>query len=370
MAKRENGSGWIRTVKGANGTRYYAYAPARYEIQEDGTTKCIREPIGQFEKKADAKAALAEYQKHPVARYKRSLEDVYSEWSKTAFPDISRSTKDNYTSAWNQIALASPKLLTTPLRDISTADLRSTLDFWLEDHDVVTMVGGKLRKKSMGPLSRSSMEKIRCVYTQLYKYACANNLMDKNLAEYVKIPKDAVAGKKRAFTDGEVQQLLSRWMYVPGGDAVLALVYTGFRITEFCQLTPASFDAVACTLTGGIKTDAGRDRVVPVHPVILPLVKAWARRGGQTLYCKPDGTPHTADSFRRLVWWPAMQAMDLPDDLTPHCARHTFATRLSAAGARPEDIQRLMGHTDFSMTANVYINQDVAPLSQAVNLLK
>lgn len=61
-----------------------------------------------------------------------------------------------------------------------------------------------------------------------------------------------------------------------------------------------------------------------------------------------------------------MKSLGLPDDLTPHSARHTFGTRMSAAGVRPEDIQRIMGHTDYSMTANVYINQDESTLKDAI----
>lgn len=61
-----------------------------------------------------------------------------------------------------------------------------------------------------------------------------------------------------------------------------------------------------------------------------------------------------------------MKSLGLPDDLTPHSARHTFGTRM-AAGARPEDIQRIMGHADHSMTANVYINQDDVSLKDAVS---
>ena len=57
-----------------------------------------------------------------------------------------------------------------------------------------------------------------------------------------------------------------------------------------------------------------------------------------------------------------MEALGFPDDLTPHSARHTCGTRLSAAGAPAEDIQRIMGHADYAVTANTYINQDVSIL--------
>ena len=39
---------------------------------------------------------------------------------------------------------------------------------------------------------------------------------------------------------------------------------------------------------------------------------------------------------------------------------------LSAAGARPEDIQRILDHEDYSITANTYINQDISTLAAAI----
>jgi len=42
---------------------------------------------------------------------------------------------------------------------------------------------------------------------------------------------------------------------------------------------------------------------------------------------------------------------------------------MAAAGARPEDIQKIMGHADYSMTANTYINQDDAALKAAIEKL-
>ena len=369
MGKRENGGGTIRTVRGANGIRYYAYAPARYDIQEDGTTKCIRMPLGSYARKTDAKAALTEYQHNPVSGYRKTLAEVYSEWSQQIYKDIGKSTRDGYSAAWKQMQYASPSVLQKPMRDITTAELRGILDYWLEDHDVVYEVGGKLKRKTIQPLSKSSMQKIRCVMTQCYKYACANRIYDQNIASYVKIPKDAPEGKARSFTEEEIQTVLDKWETTPGGDAILLLMYTGFRVSEFLQLTADNYNKDSNTLTGGIKTDAGRNRVVPVHPRIQPVVEALLRRGGDTIYCKPNGRAYTSNWFRTSVWHPAIEHMGLPDELTPHCARHTFATRLSSVNARPEDIQKLMGHTDFALTANVYINQDIDALRESVLLL-
>ena len=55
--------------------------------------------------------------------------------------------------------------------------------------------------------------------------------------------------------------------------------------------------------------------------------------------------------------------------LTPHATRHTFFSRLSASGVRPEDIIALMGHTNFDVDIKHYINQEADTLIKAVEKL-
>jgi len=55
--------------------------------------------------------------------------------------------------------------------------------------------------------------------------------------------------------------------------------------------------------------------------------------------------------------------------LSPHCCRHTYATRLYAAGADAKTIQALMGHTDYALTANIYTHVKDEQLRKAVELL-
>ena len=370
MAKRENGDGTIRTVKGANGTKYYAYAPARYEYV-GGIRKCVREPLGVFRKKADAKDALSEYARHPTSKYNYTLQMVFDAWKAEAYPDIGKSTQDGYSAAWIQICNASPELPGKRFKDIVTSDMRAVLDFWMEPHQIETVAkDGSRRMKKTGPLSMSSMTKIKAVFTQLFRYAMSNNITDRNYASLVKIPKGAEAGSIRAMTAEEFSILEKSYQKVPGGEAVLALCYLGFRVSEFCQLSSASYNPNTHTLTGGLKTEAGKDRVVPVHSKIRPIVERWAADGTDPLYADKKGNYYNKDSFTANVWKPAIEALGLPSDLTPHSARHTCATRLAAAGARPEDIKEILGHADYSITANTYINQDTATLTKAMELVK
>ena len=44
--------------------------------------------------------------------------------------------------------------------------------------------------------------------------------------------------------------------------------------------------------------------------------------------------------------------------ITPHVARHTFATRMAQNGMDVKALQCLMGHSDAGVTMNVYTHTD------------
>ena len=365
MSKRENGSGTIIKRKYVHSTKYVAYSPAKY-IVEDDEMKIVRIQIGTYLSKKEAREALDLYNKHPTAKFNFTLSDVYEDWKKIAFQDISKQTQTSWTTSWEKIkACTAPALTDRYMREITTGELRQLLDYYANERTEYDKDGEII---TVDALSKSYITKIKALLTQLFNHAVENNIVDRNYAALVKIPK-MESGKRRPMTDVEFAKLEKGWAAVPGGDACLVLCYTGFRVTEFCQLTKFSYDPVNKTLRGGIKTEAGTDRVVPVHSKIQPIIDRWYKECKGPLYARPDGKPYNKDTFARGVWKPCMQSLGLPDDLKPHSARHTFGTKMAAAGARPEDIQRILGHADYSMTANTYITQDVATLKSAVELL-
>jgi site-specific recombinase XerD len=53
-------------------------------------------------------------------------------------------------------------------------------------------------------------------------------------------------------------------------------------------------------------------------------------------------------------------------DLVPHSTRHTFASLLNKAGANTKAIQEILGHADYSTTANIYTHTDIDELKKAI----
>ena len=56
-------------------------------------------------------------------------------------------------------------------------------------------------------------------------------------------------------------------------DMILFSLYTGFRPSEVLLIETVNVDLARWRIKGGIKTDAGIDRIVPVHPLIRQLVQ-------------------------------------------------------------------------------------------------
>lgn len=341
--KRENGTGSVYKRKDNKTAPYVAVAPTRYDEYGQAT----REIIGNYRTEREAKDALDDFRRNPTTRLNITLEQLYEEWFPIGCRDKSKQLQDGYKAAWKRLKPLWPY----KFKEIRTADMQGIID------DLT------------GNLSHSSLSKIKILLGLLYKYAMQNDIVHKNYASFLVLPKQQIAVKD-CFTDLELKKIEQAVGRVPFADCVLFLCYTGLRITEFLTLVPSSvrFEKDVAFLTGGIKTDAGKNRIVPVHPKILPILQHWMEKKGAAVFCSPSGKPYSVKYFRERCFKPALEEIGVRV-LTPHATRRTFATRMSAAGVKQEDMIALMGHSDFSVDINHYIKQSADTLFEAVKKL-
>lgn len=349
-----NGAGSVYKLSGKRRRPYAAVITSGWKTDKaTGKRSQIRKVIGTFASSPEAQRALQNYLEHPTEKLDMTWLQLYEEWSAVAFRNLSRATQDNYRASWKRIGGG---LGAMRVRDIRTGNLQEAIDLAAE--------GGEKKK----PLSRSSLEKDKALMNLLFKYAMQNDVVHKNYAEFVRLPKSIETGRRDAFTAIEVEKVrLAAEAGVPFADCVLILCYTGFRIAEFLELTPFSFDAKEKTLTGGKKTQAGRNRVIPLNPLIAPYVEKWAAKKGETIFCRDNGKPFSVKYFSEACYRPALEAAGVRP-LTPHCCRHTFATMLADAGVEAIDIQHLLGHTKYEMSAR-YTHAQLGTLRSAVAAL-
>ena len=194
-----------------------------------------------------------------------------------------------------------------------------------------------------------------------------NDIIVKNYAALIELPKFEEVKKER-FSDPEVKKLEDtarndRWVSV-----VLIMIYTGFRISELMRLTRFNVDLERQLITGGMKTEAGKDRIIPIHPKIAEHIRTWYNRGGDRLICKDNGSKMSADYFRKNYYYQALEAAGVRR-LVPHTTRHTFCSMLAEAGVDPLYIKELAGHTQYSFTADKYTHPQIGELQDAISKL-
>lgn len=131
-----------------------------------------------------------------------------------------------------------------------------------------------------------------------------------------------------------------------------------------------------------LKTEAGKNRIVPIHPDIQTYVDKWANVGFDTIFCRKevqrdkDGdvlsekwVKTTPDYFRKHILPDLLKALDLDPNIKPHECRHTFVTNLQKNGANKAYIQRLVGHSSKDVTDKIYTHADMKALRDTINML-
>ena len=131
------------------------------------------------------------------------------------------------------------------------------------------------------------------------------------------------------------------------------------------------FNLDECYITGGSKSDAGKDRKVPIHKDIICLVKNRIAEaellGSKYLFNDPTSRTSmnlTADKFQKR-FSKIMDALGMEHN--SHDCRETFATKAKDAGMDEYIKKRILGHKIADVTESVYTKRDIAELKAAVD---
>ena len=146
--------------------------------------------------------------------------------------------------------------------------------------------------------------------------------------------------------------------------AILLLLYgSGLRVSEALSLTARDLPIGEAVRVRGKRS---KTRIVPVVKAVREAIADYVRQcpypvaGDSPLFLGARGGSLSADLIRRAVR-AARVRLGLPETLTPHALRHSFATHLLARGADLRSLQELLGHASLSST-QIYTKVDAAHL--------
>ena len=177
------------------------------------------------------------------------------------------------------------------------------------------------------------------------------------------LPRPAAPQEAVDLADNAAEAASAPWIGARDLAILLLLYGAGLRVAEALSLT-ANLLPIGSTLR--VTGKRAKTRIVPIVPAVRDAIDDYVRqcpyplRDEAALFVGARGGPLNPDLVRRAVA-AARRRLGLPDTLTPHALRHSFATHLLAGGADLRALQELLGHASLSST-QIYTAVDAARL--------
>ena len=357
--RNPNGYGGISNIGGNRRNPFRVRITVGWEYdKKTGKQKQKYATLGYYPTRKDAMIALAEYNKDPydLDKAKVTFEEIYMKWSASAYPKMGENSWRTYVAAYKNLE---------PLHKRKMRELKKN-----ELQDVMDMLADK---------SDSTQNKAKVVMSAVFKYCIENDLVDKDYSQFVTINSNGKASEKHvAYTSEEIQLL---WNNLDLGvplrysakdirdihpvDLILIMIYTGMRPGELLQIKTENIHLDKRYMIGGLKTEAGKNRIIPIHEDIVPLIEARYSAAGEWLIPYKSDSPPTMNQYRNFLFDPVMEKLKLKH--LPHDGRHTFTTFADKSDLKDHVIKLIVGHAIKDITKDVYTHVTAEELVEAVN---
>lgn len=353
-AKRKrlpNGFGQISEIKGRNlRNPYRVMVPAGKDENGRPISKLLK-PKAYFKTYNEAYVALVEYNKSPYdPKRDPTFEELYAEWFESVSGKLVASTLRTHSAAFAGLK----KLHKYNISQIRPYNIREAI----ETSDKSDVMKSKM--------------KILC--NMLYDYAIEREISQRNYARELKlgIYEKSDSEMHHDYTD---EEMVLMWENIsnPLVFAQIMQCYTGFRPQEILNIKLSDIDLDQMTITGGIKTEAGKNRIVPIHPLLNDLIisKYNESKKNDFMYlinntpkCKEKAAPIAYSCYLTGLkrFWKKYNKQHLLHDGRVH-----FVTMAKRNNVDEYAIKRIVGHKIDDLTERVYTKRDIEWLKSEIS---
>ena len=347
--KNPNGYGSVVKLSGKRRNPF----EVRVNTRMDERYYPVYDVLGRFPSREEALIALADYNKNPFSVPDRNITfaQLYEKFYKNKY-ELSGKTYSQSSMACTRSAYSR----CGALYDLAYRKLRA---------DNFRAILGQIDPSGKA-LSHAMQEHVKNLFTQMDKFALQNDIIEKGYATFasITVAEDDTPGVP--FTAAELQILWDN-KDVPWVDSILIYIYSGWRVSELIQMPTEDIDLDAGTFKGGLKTAAGKNRIVPIHSRIRSSVEHRLSVNHGILFAIKS-KPATSQAYTKL-FKDTLQSIGITTYHTPHDRRHTFTSLLDSAGVNQVCIDRLIGHTSGSLTTRTYTHKTIEELRQAIEMI-
>ena len=359
--------------------RYRARVTIGWETNEEtGRTKQIVKTLGSnYKTKGEATSALAEYLKNPYDLNNKDItfEQLYKKWfDEYIDTDEHESIKYRVKAAYRYCSLIYKK----KFREITIIDMKDCIY-----KGTATCVRGKY-KGEQRLASPQSKEIIKYLFNHIYDYALEARLVERNYAREFTLDKKVFQEKEKnykskvPFSKEEIDKLWKSIEFVPFADMIVYACYSGWRPTELIKLKIKDVDLKNGFVKGGMKTSAGKNRLVPIHPLVSSIVEKYYKEaksvGSDYLFNDINNKLGIRLSYDQYLsrFNKVMNALHFRTEITPHYTRHTFITKAKSREVNMNEyvLKIIVGHDVGDLTEHVYTHRELNDLKEEMCKIK
>ena len=343
--RNENGFGSIICLDKTGKKRRKPWAVRITTGWVDG--KQQRKYLGYYTTQKEALVALADYHNKGLNLdiSKLTLKDVWDMWvERVSKRVVSESVMNSHMMAYKRLGA----FLNKPIKEIKTIHLQE----WMDGID----------------LKPGTKTKVKSTLGQLFEYAAQNDIVSKNYAKFIEI-NEKVEKTGSMFTEDEISKLWEIYNTEKDSNAriLLMLIYNGVRIGELLDITRDDINFEEMYMTGGSKTEAGKNRVIPIHKKLLPL---YYESLGENKHLITDGKKGKKATYDMMYVRINKLFKRLGFDHTIHDTRRTTISLLHTANVPMETIKIIVGHSGDNVTEKVYLFKQPSELVNAINMIE
>jgi len=301
--------------------------------------------IGTFETYEEAFLALSRFNEKPYAveDKKLTLQYVIDQWTEAVLPTYAEATRQRHLYNLSRLP---DTLLETQISKLKVYDLEHAL--------------------SQTGSAESVLMQTKSVLKSVFKFAQKHEYCDKNYAEFIDVK--SLGGKvirknpHTILTEEDISVVRSA--EADYKDPIFVALYTGMRPKEVVTLQKKHIHLKDGYICHGMKTEAGKDRIIPIHPEILPIITARYNKSStghlfETILGKTRPLTYYTYKFRFNTLLP---------DHNPHDTRHTFITQWRSVLKLDDNICHvIVGHKSRDVSESVYTHHDLSLLKSEMN---
>lgn len=350
--RRPNGTGTIVKLGGKRRKKYAARISCGKTISNSGNVVTKYKYLGYFSTAKEAQETLDRYNgaENAVEKVKMT-----SKKDNPTFDTVYKETIAYLEGRPRGLSASSKRSLNASFNNL---DGLHAIKFKNIDYDLLQK---EITKNSH--LSRSSMNNIKNLLRKMYTLALKKKYVEDDLSslcdyDFTKSKEE----KHKPFTMEERQKILEQ-PQTSDRDMVLILLYTGMRVQELLILETTNINLEKHYFTTGVKTEAGKNRIIPIHDKIYPIIQAhynpnnfyfWDLQNSQRIY-------------QTIRWRFDRYMKEIGMNHIPHDTRHSTATYMHNAGIDNYYIKLILGHRIDDLTQRVYIHTTPEMLLDEIN---